>query len=275
LQGACLSYLTSLIQKAFFKNMKTEPNSRWVKRAESQGGYAKFHVHRQGKKIACYSLSPKQNFSADENSPIVIFSHPISRKAKFFFSDTERSLAYLNKGWTVFAFDYNGFGESEVIDLYYWQDVVAVLNYLKAQFPNRKMVLHGASFGAFHIIRAMEHLPQNSSVILENVNKSLLSYWQRWPLTSFLVKILLLARVRPVLDMNVRSVVKSFARPDLHIQFIACEDDDLTTLAEMRELYEDLATTNKTFTVFAGAGHLAAPAKDPHLYETALFGRGS
>jgi hypothetical protein len=255
--------------------MKAEPNGRWVKRAESQGSYSRFHVLRQGKKIACYSLSPKQNSAADEDSPIVIFSHPISRKAKFFFSDTERSLAYLKKGWTVFAFDYNGFGESEVIDLYYWRDVMAVLNYLKAQFPKRKMVLHGASFGAFHIIRAMEHLPLNSSVILENVNKSLLSYWQRWPLTSILVRILLLARVRPVLDMNVRRVVKSFARPDLHIQFIACEDDDLTTLTEMRELYDELATTNKTFTVFTGAGHLAAPAKDPHLYETALFGRGS
>ncbi|MCR6651534.1 MAG: hypothetical protein NVV73_08600 [Cellvibrionaceae bacterium] len=268
-----MAFLTSLIQKAFFKGVRSEPNSRWLRRAASQGDYSKFYIFREKKKIACYSLGPKDNL-ANEDEPIVLFSHPISKKAKFFFTDTERSLPYLNKGWVVFAFDYNGFGESDVIDLYYWKDVVAVLDYLKVQFPNRKIVLHGASFGAFHIIRAMEHLPPNSSVVLENVNKSLLSYWQRWPLTAILVRILLLIRARPVLDMNVRQVIKSFARPDMHVQFIACEDDALTTQVEMRELYEDLATTNKTFTVFAGAGHLAAPAKDPGLYQIALFGRG-
>ena len=247
------------------------PSERWVRRAATQGRFSTFTVLRNKKKISCYSIVPAGSSSADSQNPIVLLSHPISRKAKYFFSETERSLAYLRKGLTVFAFDYNGFGESESIDLYYWRDVVAVLDALKGQFPGRRIILHGASFGAFHIIRALEHLPFGSTVILENVNKSLISYWRRWPLTAFLVRLLMLTRVRSIREMDVRSIVKNFARPDLHIHFIACEKDDFTTLDEMRDLYHDLATVNKSFTVFDGAGHLAAPSKDPLLYQSALF----
>jgi len=250
------------------------PSKRWVHKAVSLGQYERFNVARNGKRIACYRIAPRVA-SSDEDAPIVLFSHPISRKAKYFFSETGRASTYLDKGFTVFAFDYNGFGESESIDLYYWCDVAAVLDYLKIQFPQRKIILHGTSFGAFHMIRALQNLPLNSFVVLENVNKSLLSYWRRWPQTAILVQLLQWMKFRPVLEMNVRNVVKSFTRTDLHIQFIACENDDLTTLAEMRELYDELATPNKQFTVFNGAGHLAAPTKDPALYQSVLFSRGS
>lgn len=145
---------------------------------------------------------------------------------------------------------------------------------MKQHYPHKKIVLHGASFGAFHIIRALEFLPQGSEVVLENVNKSLLSYWRKWPGTHRLVKLLEFLRLRAVRDMDVQSVVRGFDRPDLHIQFIACEEDLLTTPHEMRELYEELATDNKSFTVFEGAGHLAALSKDPALYQAALFSRG-
>lgn len=266
-----MSFIDSLVQKIFFKGVRGAPNERWVRRAASQGELSKFIVFRKKKRIACYSLVPKSASPADTKDPIVLFSHPISRKAKYFFTDTDRSLVYLERGLTVFAFDYNGFGESDSIDLYYWRDVVAVLNFLKGQFPGRRILLHGASFGAFHIVRALDHLPQQSSVVLENVNKSLISYWRRWPMTAFMVRLLMLMRVRPILDMNVRSVLRNFARPDLHLHFIACEKDDFTTLPEMQDLYQELATHNKSFTVFDGVGHLAAPSKDPDLYQSALF----
>lgn len=266
-----MSFIDSLVQKVFFKGIRGSPNERWVRRAASQGEFSKSFVLRNNKKIAYYSIVPRLGQPMDNNDPIVLFSHPISRKAKYFFSETDRSLAYLKKGLTVFAFDYNGFGESDSIDLYYWRDVVAVVNFLKSQFPERRILLHGASFGAFHIIRALDCLPQQSSAILENVNKSLISYWRRWPLTAFLVRLLMLMRIRSIMDMDVRSIARKFARPDLHIHFIACEKDDFTTLAEMQDLYHDLATDNKSFTVFDGVGHLAAPSKDPVLYQSALF----
>lgn len=266
-----MSIIDSFLQNIFFKRVRGAPNKRWVSRASSQGEFSKFTVERNKKKISCCSIVPKRNQPEDCTDPIVVLSHPISRKAKYFFSETERSSVYLSKGLRVFAFDYNGFGESDSIDLYYWQDVVTVLNAIKIRFPGRRIILHGASFGAFHIIRALDYLPANSTVILENVNKSLLSYWRRWPLTAFLVRLLMLMRFRPIMEMDVRSVAQNFDRPDLHIRFIACEKDDFTTLEEMRELYCALATVNKSFTVFDGAAHLAAPSKDPLLYQSALF----
>lgn len=276
-QVNCLNILTVLIQKIFFKNIKVSPNSRWQKRAQSLGQYREFTVRRRGKKIACYTIHPDVNDvgdSAAQEDAIVVFSHPISRKSKFFFSDSERAQTYLSRGFPVLAFDYNGFGESDSIDLFYWRDVVAVIEYVKQQYPGKKIILHGTSFGAFHIIRALENLPRDSEVVLENVNKSLLSYWQKWPGAGRLVRVLEFLRLQAIQEMDVQTVVQQFQRPDLHIQFIACEEDQLTTPLEMRELFEQLATENKTFTIFKGAGHLAAPSKDPGLYQSALFSRG-
>lgn len=253
-----------------------EPNPRWRQRAKSLGSYRELSVARRGKKLACYLIEPDAQYPAHAGNAdaMVIFSHPISRKSKFFFSDSERAQAYLQRGFSVLAFDYNGFGQSDSIDLFYWRDVVAVIEHVRRHHPTRKIVLHGTSFGAFHIIRALEYLPAGAEVVLENVNKSLLSYWQRWPVTGSLVKLLEFLRFRAIREMDVQAVVREFRRPDLHIQFIACEKDAFTTLEEMRELFAQLATDNKTFTVFKNADHLTAPSRDPALYQTVLFSRG-
>jgi hypothetical protein len=272
-----VNILTLILQKIFFDKARGDPNPRWQQRARRLGTYEELSVWRCRKKLACYVIHPKRVIEAqtsDSNPALVIFSHPISRKSKFFFSDSERAQTYLQRGFSVLAFDYNGFGESDSIDLFYWRDVVAVIDYVKQHYPDQKLVLHGASFGAFHIIRALAHLPQGSEVVLENVNKSLLSYWQKWPGTGRLVKLLEVLRLGAIRDMDVQKVVREFQRSDLHIRFIACEQDLFTTLEEMRELYEQLATDNKSFTIFQGAGHLTAPSKDPELYQTALFSRG-
>ncbi len=266
-----------LIQKFFFKNMQIAPNPQWVRRATSLGQFRQFKIQRRGKSIACYAIRPAPDIAektGDVGGRLVIFSHPISRKGKFFFSDSERARAYLERGFSALAFDYNGFGESDSIDLFYWRDVVAVIECAKREFPAHQIVLHGTSFGAFHIIPAMEYLPLGAEVVLENVNKSLLSYWSKWPLAGLLVRLMTLFRLKAIREMDILNVVRRFRRPDLHVRFIACEADELTTSREMRELFDELPSANKTFTVFQGAGHLAAPTQDPMLYQSALFSRG-
>lgn len=265
-----------LIQKLFFKNIQTCPKPIWIKRAENLGLAQLGEVPRKGgtlKYIYLQPTGPDQQTPAQTNN-IVILSHPISRKGKYFFTDSGRAKTYLDHGYSVLAFDYNGFGGSDRIDLFYWQDVASIIEHVKNRFPEKQITLHGASFGAFHIIRALAHLPLNASVVLENVNKSLLDYWKKWPLTGMLVRLLELIKLKAIQDMNVQEVFKRFDRSDLHIQFIACEQDDITTPEEMRELYAALASTNKSFTVIEGAAHLAAPTKNPALYLTALLSRG-
>lgn len=251
------------------------PKSAWVRRAQKLGVVQSGEVHRKGGKLRYIHLQqPAEQNSGCPTHDIVILSHPISRKGKYFFTDSCRAKTYLEHGYSVLAFDYNGFGESDQIDLFYWQDVVAIIEHVKAQFPDRRITLHGASFGAFHIIRALDSLPKNASVILENVNKSLFDYWKKWPAAGLLVRLLEVLQLRSIRDMNVQKVLRRFERGDLHIQFIACEHDDITTLTEMRELYSTLTSNNKSFTVIEGAGHLAAPTKNHSLYQTALLSKG-
>lgn len=263
------------IQKIFFRDLKVSPKEIWQHRAEALGCFSQSHLLRRDKKISFYTIDPNPTEGSRCLSDyIVIFSHPISRKGKYFFSDSPRAQMYLNHGCTVLAFDYNGFGQSDRIDLYYWQDAARVIDYVKSEYPHKKIIVHGASFGAFHIIRALSFLPEQSLVVLENVNKSLLDYWKKWPLTATLVRVLQTLRLRAIRDMDVQAVFRQFARDDLFIQFFACEKDEMTTLSEMRELYEILASENKSFTVFPGVGHLAAPTKNPALYQSALLTRG-
>lgn len=268
--------LSIVLQKLFFKGMKVRPNPAWRRRASSLGRTSQLSIVRQGKNISCVFIEPSLAASPDicQSDSVVILSHPITRKGKYFFTDTGRAKAYLDRGVSILAFDYNGFGESDHIDLFYWQDVVSVIEHAKAAFPNKKIILHGTSFGAFHIIRALNTLPSAADVILENVNKSLISYWQKWLLAGSLVKLLQFLNLRAIKDMEVQTVLRQFERTDLHVQFIACETDQITTLEEMRELYEILSSNNKTFTIFKGAGHLAAPNNNPELYQLTLFSRG-
>lgn len=263
--------LSILMQKLFFKNMRGLPNPAWVRRAKSLGQFKTFEVFRAGKVLALYIIQPQVARSV-EPSPVVIFSHPITRKGKYFYTESGRAQRYLQQGYAVVAFDYNGFGESESHDLYYWQDVVAIINKVESIFPGSPVVLHGASFGAFHIIKALDYLPANTRVVLENVNRSLYSYWQRWFLLAMLVRLLQVCQIKAVKDMDVANCARSFSRSDIFLQFIACELDQFTTVDEMRLLYKLFVTENKTFTVFSGAGHLAAPKHNSDLYQSTLFG---
>ena len=54
------------------------------------------------------------------------------------------------------------------------------------------------------------------------------------------------------------------------IEFLACEKDTFTTVDEMRELFSVVPVEKKTFTVFNGASHLMANAKDKKLYQRVL-----
>jgi fermentation-respiration switch protein FrsA (DUF1100 family) len=266
-----LKTLSVLLQRVFFGGVKVLPKPIWQKRAQQMGHLRTGTVPRNNGDLSFIHLEP----DGDNNiNKIVILSHPISRKGKYFFTESKRAQPYLNKGYSVVAFDYNGFGESDRIDLFYWRDVAAIIEYVKAQFPHKRITLHGASFGAFHIARALNHLPSNAYVIFENVNKSLWDYWKRWPVTSVLVRVLELTPLRAIRDMDIQAVFKEFTRDDLHIQFIACEQDDVTTLQEMQELYEVLRSSNKSFTLIEDAGHLAAPTKNPTLYNDVLTSGG-
>lgn len=282
----------AFLQKIFFKDVKVKPHPRWVRKAEKAGrvtAVSLSRVEHNRNKTRTYDalrgalqaliIEPNEALASTSQDPapcqcmadtLVVLAHPIHKKAKYFFTETGRAQLYLSCGATVLLFDFNGFGESRRTDLFYWRDVLAALAYVKENFPHKKVRLHGVSFGAFHVIRACSALPLGSTLVLENVNRSLISYWKRWPLTYILVGVLEALRVPSVKEMNVQSFMRSLKRPDLSIKFLACEKDTFTTVDEMRELFSVVPVEKKTFTVFNGASHLMANAKDKKLYQRVL-----
>ncbi len=264
--------VTALLQGWFFKGLQSSPRSIWIKRCASQGILETFKIARDGKQLSVCVLSPSddQLTCQCDSSSVVVLAHPLSKKAKYFFTETERAKAYLTCGATVVFFDFNGFGESEAIDLFYWKDARAVVEWVEQRFVNKRVVLHGASFGAFHIIRAAEYLPQNATLILENVNRSLMSYWKRWPSARALVAVLEILRLPFVRDMKVDKVFKEFSRGDIRIEFLACENDTYTTAEEMQVLYRSVNSPNKYFTLFHNASHLNAIRQDRKLYSSVI-----
>ena len=264
--------LTMMLQNLFFKGVKTPPKRRWQMTAEKLGSIESVFLNRNDGRLKVVLISPNATTLACScmAGSVVILAHPISKRAKYFFTESGRAEMYLRRGATVVLFDYNGFGESDRIDLYYWKDAQAVLMFVKKKYPGKQCVLHGTSFGAFHIVRASVELPIDGTLVLENVNKSLISYWKRWPVTYFCVWLLERLRVSSIRDMNVSEFVRRFERKDLTVKFIACELDTLTTHDEMEELYSVLAAPLKSFHSFPDATHLMAINKNHSLYQQVL-----
>ena len=68
-------------------------------------------------------LEARQQCSGQSGDPP---PHPITNRGKYFFTKDKRLEPYLESGYEVALLDFNGFGESERIDFYYWRDMEAV-----------------------------------------------------------------------------------------------------------------------------------------------------
>lgn len=260
--------LHTVIHKLFFPKLKVKPKQSWKDNLAELGKVENLNILRNSKRISAVSvINPNQDIKG-----IAIFAHPISRKAKYFYADGVRISHYLNNGYRVILFDFNGFGESDYIDLYFWKDTAKVIEFAYANYPNENIVLHGISFGSFHCIRAIPTLPKNSKVVLENTNRSLLDYWKHWPHTAIAVKILQSKFVSPgfIRDMNVIDVFKDLDRSDIQYLFITCSDDKFTPRNEMEELAEYLRN-EKSFLHTQNTKHLEAPTGAESEYKQAIF----
>lgn len=249
------SWIHKRLHQLFFPGLKIKPQKKWRNDLAAYGMVKDLSIRRAGKVIAACLVSP-----SIEVRGTAIFGHPLSRRAKYFFADGVRIKHYLDLGYQVILFDFNGFGESDKIDLYFWKDAAAVIDYAIQQFFQYDMVFHGVSFGSFHGIRALSHLPPNSKVVLENTNRSLYDYWKHWWYKALAIRILEHRLVSPqfIKDMNVRDALQQLNRPDLRFLFITCSDDEYTPRVEMEELASFLAS-EKQFLHVEHAKHLEAP----------------
>jgi pimeloyl-ACP methyl ester carboxylesterase len=201
---------------------------------------------------------------------VAILAHPITRRGKYFFTKDGRLNPYLDSGYRVALLDFNGFGDSDRIDFYYWRDIEAVIERINKWQPNGHVILHGVSFGALHMSRAVGALPIGSSVVFENVNRTLFDYWKRWWYTRLAVRFFRFIDTPSSRDMEVLDNLMMLDRPDLNFLFIACGKDEFTPAEEMRDLASRLKSEKKRLVIFDGAPHLGAPSSDYEKYAEAV-----
>lgn len=254
--------ITSLVFKLFFPGLKVHPKPIWVQKLKKFGETQSFFIKRGNENISCIKVINPKHFGRSRK--IVIFAHPISKKAKYWFTEGNRIKAYIDLGYDIVLFDFNGFGESDRIDFFYWKDAESVIHYMSMQPNISQIVLHGISFGSFQIIRATSSLPLNSVVVLENTSRSLFDYWKRWFVTRNAIRVIEFMRLQSIKDMDAISYFKNLERDDLKFIFIVCDNDRFTPADEG----EDLASyvkSDKEFVIFKG-DHFDAPKTDPDKY---------
>lgn len=263
---------TLVLQNLFFPGLKVKTPEKWKSALAVSGETTQLEMERSGGLLRATLIKPKgAAIPFGSINQVAVLAHPLSKKARHFFAKNPTLEFYLSKGIPVLLFDFNGFGESDRIDMFFWKDVEAAVHKARDLFPSAKLVLHGTSFGAFHSVRAISALPPGSHVVLENVSRSLLDYWKRWFLTRNAVRMLQWLPLRAFRDMEIRPILRQLDTAAVSITMIACENDKFTPAIEM----QDLATMSgpaTAFHVIPGAGHLEAGQRALSQYQVILDG---
>jgi uncharacterized protein len=202
----------------------------------------------------------------------VILAHPYLADAKKFFLARGHAQMYLDHGFDVIIFDFNGFGESPFIDFDYSGDLAIVAEYLHASNPDLHITGHGISFGASHTINyATQQDNVFKKIIIENCLDSNLSYYKkRNKNLHFLM--LGLMKVFPNVNRD-HNYVKGInhLKNIQNVLFIYNTEDDLTTV-EMGRKLSKACNIPFSFSTFSGQ-HLRAfqDNKDDYINSVISF----
>jgi len=200
---------------------------------------------------------------------MVFLSHPYLADAKQFFLKNGHALMYLELGYDVVVFDYNGFGESKFTDFNYPDDLRIVINHFRSLFPSTSFYGHGISFGASNLINYTinsEH--QLLKIIIENCLDSNLTYYKKrniklYFLMKGLMKVFPFANRNHDYSKGVQQI-KNISK----VLFLYNTDDTLTTVEMGEKLQKNCAMPSEL--VIFGGKHLDAYTTEPKRYKELL-----
>jgi len=201
---------------------------------------------------------------------IVILAHPYLSDAKLFYLKRPYVDFYLNAGYGVVVFDFNGFGESAFIDFNHDLDILDVAKAVQISFPKVEIFAHGISFGAANLINAITNQKHGiSKVIIENcLDKNVHYYKKRKKMLFFLMKALspFYRELKQKGDFDQRiKEVKDISE----LGFIYGEDDDLTTIT-MGKILANNCPVDNDFLICKGK-HLEGIVKDNIVYQNFIM----
>ncbi len=200
---------------------------------------------------------------------VMILAHPYKAEAKRYFTSHGLADWYLSEGWTVIAFDFNGFGESTFTGFQYDQDIHSVLAFAREAVPGVPLGLHGISFGAAQSLAACGKKDHGISfLVVENCLDNYLSYFQKRNTTLYSVLRAMHAVRRKKQVSHNYIVAASHVQSPVDVLFIYCQEDKLTTYAMGRQLMEALPLPSSM--LVCKGKHLEAFAVDKIYYTRQL-----
>lgn len=228
--------------------------------ADLETGWNKHFIVSGEKKICMIHKS-----ISDGNKGVVILSHPYVADAKCFFLTRGHAQMYLDKGFDVVLFDFNGFGESSFVDFDYCSDLKVVVEYMHQHKPGFPIFGHGISFGASHTITYSTQTDNCfKKIIIENCLDSNLSYYKNRN-RKLHFTMLGLMKIFPTVnkDHNYVNSVGRLKKVD-RVLFIYNIEDDLTTV-QMGEQLMNACNIPSGMEIFHGQ-HLQAFQKNEEKY---------
>lgn len=199
---------------------------------------------------------------------LVILNHPYRVEAKDYYLDSGHLAMYTDMGCDVLIYDFNGFGQSDDLDMKLWEDTQSVARYVNEHMTYEKVVLHGISLGASQAINACDRDLGIDILIIESCLDKNTSYFLKRNKKIYVLLTTLTILVPFLLPKtSFLREIKRLKHLD-RVVFLYGEDDDLTTVDMGKGLY-DRCPMAAEFHILKG-GHLELITHDKSRYIKAL-----
>lgn len=249
----------NILKTIFFKR-----SQKYRCEPELEKNWSKLFIEKSDKRICVLS-----KIQEESTHPIVVLAHPYLSDAKLFFIKNGHTDTYINLGLSVVLLDFNGFGESPFVNFNFEEDIALVAEYISNNYPHRRIILHGISFGASHTITYSKFAHNRAhKIIIENCLDSNLSYYKKRNRKIFIFTKLLMA-IYPSGNKN-HNYVKSISQLKNieEVLLIYNNDDDLTT-PQMGNKLKDACNRKNKMELFPGK-HLKALKESPDRYKDTI-----
>ncbi|MEL6442468.1 MAG: alpha/beta fold hydrolase [Cyanobacteria bacterium J06621_8] len=189
------------------------------------------------------------------NAPVILYLH---HNAANIGANVSQALQFYELGYSIFLFDYRGFGQSEgkfPRESQVYEDAQAAWNYLtkEREIPANQIIIYGHSIGGAVAIDLAAKQPEAGMLIVQNSFTSIRDMTKRLGLYWLFPMELLLKQRFESLDK-----IKTIRMPTL----IITGAEDLQIPVEMgKRLYENVPAEFSRLIVIPNGGH------DNHLSE--------
>ncbi len=121
---------------------------------------------------------------------IIVMGHPMGKEAKGYFLKNGYTDLLRQNGYHVLVFDINGFGESQVGNFDYFEDIIAAGNTAKTYYPTLPLGYLGISLGGQFATIAFAENHSFEFAVVESAANTLEDFWVHYPIAFKTLKLL-------------------------------------------------------------------------------------